>query len=810
MLSPENLALVRPTLYAGQYNLLLGSGTSVDSLGHDKKPLQSAAELAASLCRIKSVPESTPLASVSLLLSPEDINKHLTTPYSNCRAGETPKRITSFVWRSAFTFNIDDTLESAYETSTRRRQRPDSINYDANYRTVANLSNIPIVHLHGFVREPEKGYVFSVSEYARVTRGQNPWMHVLSELLASEPFVVAGTSLNESDLEYYLAGRTDHSGRKNRGPSLLIEPFPTILTEALCKRHDLILVKGTLAEFLKWFAEIAGAAPSVTELIVPSAEGLFERTFGPDAQVELFSSFELVKPAGPNAAGMVSPFFYGKAPSWSDLESRYDLPTADERALSAKVRNYLAADSKRPQVFCLISEPGAGKTTTIRRMSYELAKEGHVVLNLTGKLALDAENTQNAIVNLTRSAVIVIDNAADHASSILLILAGLTLKVPLAIVCADRDYRKDHIDRVLANYSIQYVEIEKWKTGLLQDLIERYRRAGLVGTPDALRAPTKYAQMLLGDPIAIAGCRILNNFKPLDEIVRSLWRDSSEDERISYALAALSEYCYSGGIYYPILERASPNSGLPAQLSNSVPLPLAYSEDGDYVLPLHPAIGDRLLFQLKNEQRDFLQSLFTKLANALSPYVNRRTSIMRTPEARLAGRLFNAERVVKPLLREHAESFYIDAQQSWQWNSRYWEQRALLIQTSDIDTAVQFARHAVAIDEHPFPRTTLASMLVRKMENTTGSKDLLFNEVYEQLAQALKAQHQRDWRPAPHPYSVLFHAVLVYAQSGGRLDGKIQEWTARQIDYCRRLFPKDTPLLNAADRIMTNFGQGKS
>ena len=47
----------------------------------------------------------------------------------------------------------------------------------------------------------------------------------------------------------------------------------------------------------------------------------------------------------------------------------------------------------------------------------------------------------------------------------------------------------------------------------------------------------------------------------------------------------------------------------------------------------------------------------------------------RSPEARLAGRLFDADKVVKPLLDSDAEEFYVTVQKLWEWNSRYWEQR---------------------------------------------------------------------------------------------------------------------------------------
>jgi hypothetical protein len=236
-------------------------------------------------------------------------------------------------------------------------------------------------------------------------------------------------------------------------------------------------------------------------------------------------------------------------------------------------------------------------------------------------------------------------------------------------------------------------------------------------------------------------------------------------------------------------------------------LPLAYSEDGDFVLPLHPAIGARLLGYLSRERGALLAKLFQSLAKALAPYVNRQTIIDRTPEARLAGRLFNAERVVRPLLRDRAPNFYQALQQAWQWNSRYWEQRAILTQDKDINHAVQFARHAVAIEEHPFTKTTLASLLVRKMELAQRVDESLFDEVYQLLEWALRDEASRGWRPTPHPYSVLFHAISVFTKAGGRLSAKRENWIGERIDYCKRHFPRDVGLIGAADRIVKRLNK---
>ena len=807
MLNHSELEQIKSSLFAGHYNLLIGSGVSMDSTNGAGKALQSAGALAEEVIALKDLKSNTPLSRAIMTLEPHEVEKHITKPYSSCRAGPTVKQMTSFVWKTVFTFNIDDALEAAYETTQHPKQQLESVNYDEHYRTSKDKSQLLAIHLHGFTRQSEKGYVFSSTEYARVTRGNNSWMHILSELIASEPFIISGTSLNEPDLEYYLAGRTNATARTNRGPSILVEPFPDKLTELLCKQHGLVLVKATMADFLGWIITNIGRPPSVSELTVPSVQGIFSQRITSEQKIIFFSDFELVKKTIPNAEGEISSFHFGKAPKWSDLESQCDIPTDDELRLGATVKNHLSERNLHAKVLCLTAEPGAGKTTILRRVAYELCKQGVTVFSLSPSAAIDAENTVKILSEIDRPTVIVIDSLATHAASLRAVLSALKTKNSVIFLCADRDYRRNHIDRIIGDFNIDFLPVKNWAQDRYELLIEKLFKLGLLAQHDSVHYPKQFASSLVGDSIAIATCRALNNFKPIESIVRSVWRDASSDDRRSYAVAALGEHCCEGGVFYPILEKAHPNSSLKYQLSYACPLPLAYAEDTDYVYPLHPVIADKLLQMLAREKSEWLHEIFCTLANALAPHVNRKTTIARTPEARLASRLFSSENVVRPLLGNFADSFYEKSHDAWKWNPRYWEQRALLTQTTNIDLAIQYARHAVAIEGHPFPWTTLASLLVKKLDTLEIGHAAIFNEVIELLQKIVRHERaSRSWRPTPHPYTVLFHAASIFLKFQGKLMPKISEWLKDQIEYCKNTFSRDRSLMTDILRIENLMG----
>ena len=76
MLKDDELALVRTTLFAGHYHLLLGSGISMDSVNGAGKSLKSAGILAEELSTLKGLATNTPLSRVSMMLDDGEIEKY--------------------------------------------------------------------------------------------------------------------------------------------------------------------------------------------------------------------------------------------------------------------------------------------------------------------------------------------------------------------------------------------------------------------------------------------------------------------------------------------------------------------------------------------------------------------------------------------------------------------------------------------------------------------------------------------------------------------------------------------------------------
>jgi hypothetical protein len=604
-------------------------------------------------------------------------------------------------------------------------------------------------------------------------RDMSPWMHMLAEILPTEPFIIAGTSLNEVDLEFYLSHRNESTPRRNKGPSLLLEPFPDAATEADCLRYGLLLVKATFGDFLQWLHKTFPSPPSLAQLIIPDVTNLFEDKVGAAKLLPFFTDFVLHKAGDKPRSTVPSGFLYGREPNQDDLDEHLDIPREDNSLVMADVQELLVNrnDPVEPRLVVLLDHAGTGKTTIISRVASELVRLGYPVMGVQTLSRIDVQNAIECISGARQTIILIVDHLADHIDQVSEIIKNNQTQGKLVVLAAERIYRREYLDLVLADKPyIKRKLFDLTKSELLQ-LIELFRRYGLVGATEGVHYPQVFAEKLRGDAIAVAVCRILNDFKPLEKIVDSLWDATPQGHRLPYLCTALSVHCHASGLRYSILQKiAGQTTPLDGLFNNDVPLGFTDNlENNEFVLPMNAIYADKVLQRALVNDQESLFNAFIQIASGLAPYVNRKAAKMKTPEARLAGRLLDADKIVKPMLGPRADEFYEICSKQWAWNSRFWEQRALLIAATNLSTALQYARHAVAIELHPFTLTTLAKLLFQQMEQAKKSTHSnFFSEAFDRLTKAIEMEGFRS-RITVHPFSTLLSGTVEYLELGGSL-----------------------------------------
>ena len=447
------------SLREGQYNVLLGAAASLGSTNEHGDELPLSDSLRVRLCKLKSAKDATSLQRLYGTLTSPEIEDHITKPFKNCSPGPTLKGLTQFTWNRVFTLNIDDALDNAYQSES-TYQTSEVYNFVDPYVENRERSIVPIVHLHGMTQRPSDGYVFSRSAYIQMMQSQNPWMVFLSEALATDPFIILGSSLDEVDIDYYLSRRTSSSFRTDRGPSILVEPFGDIVTDADCEKYGLLRYSGTGEEFIDFIREAVRDRPRPMELVPQKDRQLFPSDTGTSSLSTFFSDFEVI----PNSAESTTSdprFYFGHPITWSDLSLDRDISRGVNVEITADAERFFDAQGQSAGIIYLSDEAGAGKSTALARIAFDFARRGLTVLRCSALGRLEPKLTSAMIDLLDGPTIVVIDNISDHVIPLGHIVKSIE-KVDVLFLIADRKYRQRYVEQWIEGLGYSGVYGEKF------------------------------------------------------------------------------------------------------------------------------------------------------------------------------------------------------------------------------------------------------------------------------------------------------------------------------------------------------------
>lgn len=730
---------------AGRYSLLLGSGFSAKAQSPDGRYLPIGSQLAEELAREFSLPPGHPLPRLwGALLSP-DRERYLEKRLKNCRVsnGE-PLPIHRFVWRSVYTFNVDDVVEQIYG-STLSQQELEVITHKNSYSTPDSLATVRCIHLHGSVLRPDDGYVFSTADYGAATAKHSIWGPILADELATTPFLVIGCSLDEYDLEHHLARRGGIDASREPTPSLFITPFLDQVLESTASRYGLIVVRATAEEFFNWLQPRTGKVPSTFELIFPSrTDELYFDPPPPVRDMRIFHrQFLHVDPSALPQPLDYKNFLSGTEPTWKDIVSNYDVIRQDVSKIMQLLRSHLSAGGSHQYVLVAESPPGCGKSTVLHRVAFELSRIGIPVFYLQGLERLSPDSASSCISRLRRAPVLVIDSFGDHADQIAQLCEALEqANASCMILGADRENVLGRMRLSLTLLRPTRLPLSRLSESEALELIRKIRSAGMLGK-NAKFDDQQLLPKASKKDLIVAMCEIVGDDRRFDELVKSQWSEiPSMDSRSLLSAVSLAHSC-GVSLKFSVAQRcASASIGFFMKEIGSGSLQgLIFREGyaGEYVRTAHRVLAEKLLSVALTP--DELFNTFVNVAIGIAPYVSRDSIKARKVEARLGGKLLDYDSSVYPRLKTRAREFYQRIKPAWAWNSRYWEQLALLeLGAGNHSAAITYAQQAVGIEAHPHTYTTLGHVLVKSATATRTEDEArkLFLEGVEEFKRALE------------------------------------------------------------------------
>ena len=151
------------------------------------------------------------------------------------------------------------------------------------------------------------------------------------------------------------------------------------------------------------------------------------------------------------------------------------------------------------------------------------------------------------------------------------------------------------------------------------------------------------------------------------------------------------------------------------------------------------------------------------LAKGLAPHIDEQAMRNGTREYRIVRHLMNYQIVVRHAGEHGGRSWYESLRQHYDWNGRYWDQRALFESRFERDeTARSYAERSIQVHRHSFGYNTLGTVLLR-IAIRQGTVDALINGI-ENLHQA---KDFRDWESREHPFTTFFTSLIRFVNAWG-------------------------------------------
>ena len=773
-------ALVKGTL-EGAYSLLLGAGASYGCVGGDGKQLKGGVDLAHELNQVFNLgldePDRSnlPLAYSDAKQPPHTarLRSFLRHRFSNCIPGW-QKALVQLPWKRVWSLNIDDVIEKCQGSTNRRI---DSFSWSDPFKPRELRSDeLQVIHLHGYapnLNKESEQLIFSITEYASRSDLMPGWHTEFRSEFSQKPFLVCGARLQE---EYDLATVLEYGNRSaDRGgaPSFIVLREYAPKQAERFQRQGFLPVKANGDEF---FSALKADADALAPTQDPRLTVLRNNVLASFKQLQAVSSNGFKN----QRKGL--DFYACAEAQWehivNDLDARLSLIDRTKAWFNKAEKSFVK--------FALVSGgPVSGKTTAALRLARDFIDRGEEVWWFRGEQRFDEESLVDYVKRQPKS-IFFFDDCADFSSS----LHDLS------------EYAKEQSVKIRAVVTaetnrVRAVEADIDSSLLLKEVVEPLRKhdfellftkrgeKGRLGTKSGLNKNEAWQEFknAYGYKL-LEWLESLENANSYREAIIGLFSQSSRQAEVSRAIlcatAAVHRFGYSLPFY--ILDDVKRGESIEGLLRDGGALnQLAYLDDRG--LRLRNSAFSRFVWeQLKLQEK---YSITLGIARKLAPLVVPQSISQRAIPYLIIRELMDWEHVKKDLGHD-AEKWFSELEPTCGWNSRFWEQRALLASDQrDEVLAYSYAKKAIAVhNRDPFPYTTLGKVCL-KIATTRGDSIAIerYWEGVGALAESrnISAMSHQEWE---HPY-ITFFSYTIRAAKLALFSSELERMSQAWADWMR-------------------------
>lgn len=760
-----------------QYHLLVGAGINADCTGGDGKPIPNSSSLSKQLVTdfgLKTNGEDIDLKrayeNIEELHDPEGRirSQYFKARFSNCNPGWQDS-IFNLGWRRIWTLNVDDVLENAFkkyvaETKSERKYHRCTWS-DPFVELGRENDDVQIVHLHGFA-DGTDNLIFSIAEYVKAITTRKTWHPVFGDEYQGEPFIIIGAKIRD-EIDFVESIRLGNKSREQFGrPSIIVLREMSELDRTEFRKYGLVPVKSDAEAFIKRLIPgVMSLETKLAETVVPG--GYPKLPF--EARVFL-EQFRLLRT---NKEEQITQFghdlYAGDEPCWADILNDYDVRFESIENIYQELVPIVDGDTDQ-RIYYFSGDPGSGKSAILLRIARDLIGLGKDVFLFRGEERPNINSVAWWLKHSTNT-VLLFDNIADFLAEVgELCKVCRNEKLKLNIVATERAKREGIIIDEL-----EYTFLKKYKgtsLGHLSDsdidkLIEKLKTQGRLGkiTRKFIGEQRYYFRKTSKRQLFPAMADLEGGLGFVRRIAKEYREDiKSQELRHVYALVCVA---HALGYALPIGIISSavgiPVSKITDAISNKGQLFRIVVLTSKGLKARHRVIASNIIERVFDNKERF--ELTKTLAIHLSPHVSISAIKQKTLYYRIIKELMDERIILDWLDYEFAQRFYADLLPYYDWDARYWEQRALAeSRMNHLEPAMSYAETAVERNRDPLTLNTLGTILLRTASSpdysgAAGTRDLYWQGV-NSLHESLDVGHGAF----PHPYTTFFTHTLSYVQ----------------------------------------------
>jgi hypothetical protein len=382
--------------------------------------------------------------------------------FSDIHPTEQHYQLTNFSWKKIYTTNIDDLVEQIYA-----KNKLDLIPQHAPRKTIIQKDIAThYFKLHGSVRNPSEGFVFSTESYVNTQITSTDYrFSTLATDMHSEHFIFLGSNFEEFNIDYYLKLYENTGYASSRGKLFFINPKPSALLKKKIERINGVLIEWDTNAFLQFITDLKQHENRTKEeLLLKEVENM------------AFYSLKKIKENAGDLKKYQSQLYLGYEPKWEDVLTDWDFLNNE---LLEEFSRFLKNISRFGSgIFSLIGKSYVGKSTFIKRLAVELQLNGYEVFNYSGRYFNFFPFFQYVKKSGNFKFALVVDNAAYNYTPIKQLLAMIPKSIELVVITASRPhahfrYRYNLVDNYLFEYEFDNFISEKYSENILKRLEEK-------------------------------------------------------------------------------------------------------------------------------------------------------------------------------------------------------------------------------------------------------------------------------------------------------------------------------------------------